>query len=200
VRYYYYSKATADEFCRLRISDLRKDGMLSWGYSSGTRMWASNSANKGTIIGIAVDISDDPYARLIYSVTDQEGKRTDYDYQVSLVTTPCNFGGERYWFACPSCGQRVAVLYRAPGDVYFRCRYCNNLSYRSRNRGASESFGHTSRQIEKLRSEIKRWTWRGRPTRKVKRLLRALERKEQMLGQQAMRRFERFKALLLRKC
>jgi len=31
-------------------------------------------------------------------------------------------------------------------------------------------FGHTSRQIDQLRSEIKRWTWAGRPTRKARRL------------------------------
>ena len=127
MRYYYYSKATADESCRLRISALRKDGMLSSGYSSETRIWSSNRTDKKTIIGLAVDITDDPYVRLIYSVTDREGKRTDYDYQVSLVTTPCNYGGIRWWFACPVCGLRVGVLYMAPGDTRFYCRHCNNL-------------------------------------------------------------------------
>ena len=89
-------------------------------------------------MGLAVDITDELHVRLIYSVTDREGERTDYDYQVSLVTTPCNFGGVRYWFGCPHCGRRVAVLYLAPGDVYFRCRHCNNLSYHSRNRRGLE--------------------------------------------------------------
>jgi len=27
--------------------------------------------------------------------------------QVGLTTTPCAFGGVRYWFECPSCGGRV---------------------------------------------------------------------------------------------
>ncbi len=110
MRYYYNSKATADESCRLKISELRKDGMLSSGYSSGTRIWSSNRTDKKTIIGLAVDITDDLHVRLIYSVTDREGNKTDYDYQVSLVTTPCNFGGVRYWFACPDCWRRVGVL------------------------------------------------------------------------------------------
>ena len=193
MRYYYNSKATADESCRLKISALRKDGMLSSGYSSGTRIWSSNRTDKKTIIGVAVDITDDPYVRLVYSVTDREGKRTDYDYQVSLVTTPCNFGGVRYWFGCPSCGRRVAVLYLAPGDVYFRCRHCNNLSYHSRNNCSTTKFGVTGRQIDELRSEIKRWTWRGQPTRKARRL-RALERKMGILSGPIMAQVEKLKA------
>ena len=195
VRYYPNSKATADASCRLKISDLRKDGMLSSGYSSGTRIWSSNRSNKKTIIGVAVDITDDPYVRLIYTVTDREGNKTDYDYQISLVTTPCNFGGVRYWFGCTSCGRRVAVLYLVPGDVYFRCRHCNNLSYHSRNRCTLGTFGHTSRQIDELRSQIKRWTWRGRPTRKVRRL-HALERKMGVLSGPVMEGIERFRARL----
>ncbi len=185
----------AEESCRLRISELRKDGMLSSGYSSETRIWSSNRTDKKTIIGLAVDITDDPYVRLIYSVTDREGNKTDYDYQVSLVTTPCNFGGVRYWFGCLSCGRRVGVLYLAPGDVYFRCRNCNNLSYHSRNNCPIAKFGVTSRQIDKLRSEIKRWTWRGRPTRKVRRL-HALEQKMGMLSGPVRAGIEKFKARL----
>jgi len=195
VRYYYNRKATADESCRLKISELRKDDMLSSGYSSGTRIWSSNRTDKKTIIGVAVDITDDPHAMLIYSVTDRDGKRTDYDYQISLVTTLCNFGGVRYWFGCPYCGMRVGVLYLPPSENYFRCRHCNNLSYHSRNRCRIESWGETSRQIERLQSEIKRWTWRGRFTRKVRRL-HALERKMGMLSGPITARMEKFKARL----
>ena len=195
MRYYYNSKATADASCRLRMSDLRKDGMLSWGYSSGTRIWSSNMTDKKTIVGIGVEISDNPYVRLVYDVTDRDGNKTDYDYQVSLVTTPCYFGGERYWFSCPDCWSRVAVLYLAPGDDRFRCRHCNNLSYNSRNRCMMGEFGHTSREIDRLRSEIKRWTWGGLPTRKVRRL-HALERKMGILSGHAMTRIGRFSARL----
>ena len=195
MRYYYNRKATADESCRLKISELRNDGMLLPGYSWETKIWSSNRTDKKTIISLAVDITDDPYVRLLYSVTDRNGNETDYDYQVSLVTTPCYFGGVRYWFSCLYCGRRVAVLYLAPGDVYFRCRHCNNLSYHSRNRCTMGSFGHTSRQIDQLRSEIKRWTWQGRPTRKVIRL-QALERKMSALSGPVMSRIDKLKARL----
>ena len=197
MRYYYNRKIRADESCRLEISKLRKDGMLSSGYSSGTRIWTSSMTGKNTLVGIAVDIIDDPYVRLIYSVTGREGNKTDYDYKVNLVTTHCYFGGIRYWFGCPDCGRRVAVLYLAPGDVYFRCRHCNNLSYHSRNRCRIESWGETSRQIKRLQSEIKRWTWRGKPTRKARRL-QALERRMGVLSGPITARMEKFKARWLR--
>jgi hypothetical protein len=132
-RWYYHRKTTAEESCKLAIPYLRKHGTLS-GKGTGKISWTSSRTGKETAIGLTVDVTtNEPHARFVYAVIDKQGNKTDYDYEVSLVTTPCNFGGVRYWFGCPSCGRRVAVLYLAPGDVYFRCRYCNNLSYWSRN-------------------------------------------------------------------
>ena len=53
------------------------------------------------------------------------------DYPIRLQTTPCNYGGDRYWFACPAvgCGRRVAVLYSA--GKYYACRHCYQLAYTS---------------------------------------------------------------------
>jgi hypothetical protein len=132
---------------------------------------------KTTVAFLAVDVVDEPHIRISYSLTDRKGNKADFDCEASFLTTDCNFGGIRYWFGCPHCGRRVVVLYLAPGDTHFRCRHCNNLSYHSRNESNPYGImGQTSREIDKLRSEIKRWTWRGRPTRKVRRL-RALEAK-----------------------
>lgn len=195
MRYYYNRKATADESCSLEISYLRKRGMLTGEESIEKIAWTSSMRGKTTTIILGVYLTDNPFAVLMYSVTDRDGNKTDYNDEVSLVTTPCYFGGVRYWFVCPSCGRRVAVLYLARGDVYFRCRHCNNLSYHSRNRCTLEAFGHTSRQVDKLRSEIKRWTWRGRPTRKVRRL-QALEWKMRILSGPVRARMEKFKARL----
>ena len=192
MRYYYNRKATTNESCRLTMSYLKKRGMLTGEESIEKISWTSSMTGKTTVALLTVNVGDDPHIRIVYAVTDRKGNKTDYDCEASLLTTDCNFGGVRYWFGCPSCGRRVAVLYLAPGDVYFRCRNCNNLSYRSRNRCRLESWGETSRQIERLQSEIKRWTWRGRPTRKVRRL-ETLKRKAGMLGAQTMTRLDRFK-------
>ena len=150
---------------------------------------------KTTTVLILVDVTDEPFALLMYSVTDRDGDKTDYSDKVSLVTTSCNYGGERYWFCCPGCWSRVGVLYLPPGCVRFRCRHCNNLSYWSRNRCVTATFGHTSREIDRLRGEIKRWTWRGRPTRKVRRL-HALEGKMRVLSGPIMARTEKLMARL----
>ena len=59
------------------------------------------------------------------------------NYRVELTTTPCNFAGKRYWFICPlvvdgiPCRRRVGKLYLPPGEIYFGCRKCYNLTYRS---------------------------------------------------------------------
>ena len=193
MRYYYYKKATVEASCDLTVQQLKRYGMLESGFTAIPIEWVMNQTGKRTKITIAVDIStDDPFAIFIYTLTDRDGNKTDYKYAVSLVTTPCNFGGIRYWFACPCCGRCAGGIYLAPGDVRFRCRHCNNLTYRSRNRTGMESLGYTSRQIDKLRPQIKRWTWRGRPTRKVRRL-QALERKERILASQALTVLERIR-------
>ena len=195
MRYYYNRKATADESYDISIFRLKKWRMLKAGYSSTTVTWTSNQTNEQSKIGLEVSMTDEPFVRLSYVITDSQGNSTPCDNEISLITTPCNLGGVRYWFGCPHCGRRVGVLYLAPGDVYFRCRHCNNLSYWSRNRCPLEAWGHTSRQIDELRSQIKRWTWRGRPTRKVRRL-RALERKMGMLSGPIWARIGKWEARL----
>ena len=193
-RYYWGKKPTAEESLGLSVYNLKRRGMLT-GHTAVEITWVSSGSGKESTVSVIVEITDDPHVTLIYSLTDREGNKTDYNYEVSLLTTPCTYGGVRYWFACPVCHERVGVLYLAPGNVYFMCRHCNNITYHSRNRCRIESFGHTSRQIEKLQTEIKRWTWRGRPTRKVRKL-RALQRKEGVLGGHVFVQLDKFKARL----
>ena len=192
-RYYYRRKATVEESCGLKINRLRELGLLT-GCQSTTITWTRSMTGKqATAAVVTVNVIGEPYVKITYSLSDCEGGGTPFDSKVDLVTTPCNFGGVRYWFACPTCGRRVGGLYLAPGSRRFMCRSCGNLTYRSRNRSWIESSGHTSRQMDKLRSEIKRWTWRGRPTRKVRRL-RALERKMGLFSPQILARLGRLEA------
>jgi len=174
-RWYGHKKSTAEASCDLSIFWLNKLGLLTGKQSTATS-WQHSHTGQRTVLYLTADVTSEPHVRLTYATRYSEGNVHDHDYQVSLLTTPCNLGGIRYWFACPGCLEQVGVLYLPPGTERFRCRHCHMLTYRSRNRSRMESWGHNSRQIDKLRGEIKRWTWRGRPTRKVRRL-RALERK-----------------------
>ncbi len=184
-RYYFDKKDTVEDCRSVSISFLRKHGYLSEPCCmSGTISWKNSCGEETSSIGILVSTLDgDDYVRFQYATTDRNsGEKTEYDYRVSLTTTPCNLGGVRHWFICPLskggvyCGRRVAKLYKAPGASYFGCRHCYNLSYESRNETRSGMFGafggvlRVDKQMEELRSQINRWTYQGRPTRKVRKL------------------------------
>ena len=69
------------------------------------------------------------------------------DSTVLLTTTTTPWRALRWWFICPitrsyeSCGKRVGKLYLPPGERYFGCRHCYNLTYRSCNEShQSEGF------------------------------------------------------------
>ncbi len=55
--------------------------------------------------------------------------------RIPLLSTRPNYGGVRWWFACPRlrdgcpCARRVRRLYLRRG--YFACRLCHDLTYRS---------------------------------------------------------------------
>lgn len=51
------------------------------------------------------------------------------DRHVWLTSTACNYGGARWWFRCPCCQRRAAVLYIMGGAL--RCTRCGRLSYSS---------------------------------------------------------------------
>jgi hypothetical protein len=54
------------------------------------------------------------------------------DQQVELGTTKTGFGGERYWFKCPSCKRRIGVLLVHPVNHQVGCRVCLDLEYKKR--------------------------------------------------------------------
>jgi hypothetical protein len=182
-RYYWDKKRTVQECKSVSIPFLQKQGFLC-GYRLGSIAWTNRFGEETASMSVVASTTyGDSYVRFIYTMTDRNtGEETPFDYKVPLVSTPCHFGGVRWWFVCAlsrngvSCGRRVGTLYRPPRADYYGCRHCYDLSYESRNETRSGMFGayggvlRTERQIEDLRSRIKRWTWRGRPTRKVRRL------------------------------
>jgi hypothetical protein len=184
-RYYWDKKDTVEDCRSVSISFLRKHDYLNENSCrSGGISWKNCYGEETSSIGIVVSTFEgERYVRFYYTATKRSsGEKTDYDYKVSLTTTPCHFGGVRYWFICPLskngvyCGRRAGKVYCPPGANYYGCRHCYNLSYESRNETRSGMFGafggvlKTERQIEDLRSLIKRWTYKGRPTRKVRKL------------------------------
>lgn len=117
------TRVTTDGLLRLDIRALTRDGCLRPG-ASATVTW-----NMGASIATEVPLDDPDHIRLGYSIYTGSGDWHYVDEQISMVSTPCTFGGTRRWFSCPGCGVRCAVLYALYG--LFRCRSCHDIAYSS---------------------------------------------------------------------
>jgi len=175
----YSKKQEADDLKKVEISFFNKHGYLTTSFLTGIITWSRNGEKTGNI-SIESSVTIEPYIRFIYTQTDRDtGEKTDLDYKIPLITTPCHFGGIRYWFQCPwyangvYCGRRVGVLYL--GGKYFACRHCYNLTYNSRNLGGiSKLLGQmvSMPDLDELDAQVKRKWYAGRMTRRYLRYLR----------------------------
>lgn len=176
------SRNEADDAKKISTSFLKKYGYFH-GWKSGTITWTRSGAwgEHKSSVGIEVStLEGDGYLRIEYTQTEQGGEKKSFDYKIPLTTTPCPYGGERYWFTCPwykngvYCGRRVGTLYK-DGD-YFACRHCYELTYSSQKVNRRYKMFHLfnvltlEQKIEELRKQIKRPYYRGKPTRKQRQL------------------------------
>ena len=185
-------KTEADNLIMIKISFLKKHGYFH-GERSGVMTWTNGWSDKKSSIGITVP-NNNEFLQLTYTQTDRNDEKKSFDYQVPLTTTPCRFGGKRYWFICQMsrekkyCGRRVGVLYK-DGD-YFACRHCYNLTYSSRTKNRRYKFLplyetlFITKRMDELDKEIKRPYYRGEPTKK--------QRKWDMLYLQLVQKRKRF--------
>lgn len=164
----------ADFMYKIDIYWLNKYGYLA-GSKRGGLVWGGEDGDKKNSVGIYSNVSaEESYVILSYSMSATNGERRSLSYPVRLVTSSCNYGSLRYWFACPQCGRRVGVLYL--GGERFLCRHCYNLSYSSRNVNRHYRMYATFRVIEisdkidVLEQGMKKRFYRGKPTRKQRRI------------------------------
>lgn len=136
-RYSYSDRWTVEECKSITVKFLNTYGYFDGGVHSGGMAWTRNGERTGSIGFVVSTARGDEYIRFQYTQTDRSsGEKTDLDYTVRLVSTPCHFGGRRWWFICPliingqPCIHRVGALYLA-GGKYFGCRHCHNLTYES---------------------------------------------------------------------
>lgn len=178
------SKTEADTIKRIQIWWLKKYGYLN-GWKSGSIIWKSGFDGSESSVGLDGSM-EGRYIRIYYTQTNRDTSEIKkFDYKVYLTTTPCKYGGARYWFTCPlirkgvHCGKRVGVLYK-DGD-YFGCRHCYDLTYSSKNENRKYGSYYLFRildvetKIEKIRETMKRSFYAGKPTRKMRRIMRLHE-------------------------
>ncbi len=168
----------------LHISFLKKHGYLNGHHQSGTSTWTHGwSGNKSSIGVISSVYGYDPHFRLHYTHTSFDGVKTDLDYRVEVVSTPCYFGGKRYWFICPliksgiPCRRRVGVLYSA--GKYYGCRRCCDLAYQSQQENHSGMWHILGKclfnGLDEKEAALRVKYWHGRPTKRYRRLLRKMD-------------------------
>lgn len=186
------AKREADNYKKIEIWWLKKNGYLTGGLRSGCIGWLDRLGNSKASIGITVCVWDDAprYLELSYIQTDYAGNTKDFKYKVPIVTTRCHFGGYRYWFVCPlitdnqRCGRRVGVVYKA--ESYFGCRHCYNLTYASRNLSGVSRIGGkviSLAEVDQYRKAVKRRFYNGDLTKPYQRYL--LKRRKSWLGLEA---------------
>lgn len=177
----YPTKTSSDDCLSLDTQWLKKHGYLC-GFKSGGIKWTFGFGGESSI-SFSVDAGDSPRIRFQYSTRSWgNNEKHSMDYSFSLVKVPCNLSGYRWAFRCELvankvyCGRLVYKLYKGNSD-YFGCRRCMGIVYESQRRSGSrfEFLGQiidAERKEEKLYAEIKKWNYRGRPTRKARRLAR----------------------------
>lgn len=138
--YRWDKKTYAEEMKRIDIRYLRKQGMLTPG-NIGSLSWTTNGEPSGDI---RYQMHSDRIV-LIYRYRINNGDWEHVNDTVWFDETPCNFGGSRKWFICPSCGDRVGRLY-GPGK-YFRCRNCYQISYSSQSEGRLDRLCRKAKKI-----------------------------------------------------
>ncbi len=133
----YSSRWTTEESKSISVKFLNEHHYFDGGVRWGGMDWTRHGEKTGSISFVVSTVEGDEYVRFRYTQTDRHsGEKNDLDYKARLDSTPCNFGGRRWWFICPlvvngrACNRRVGVLYLA-GGRYFGCRHCQDLTYES---------------------------------------------------------------------
>ena len=185
-RYSYGGRDTVESACKIELSWLKNNGFFPKGGGSkyGSIQWSRNGERTGNI-GIYVDTSAAlPYMRFTYRSKDRDASDeewVDRNYQFPLEKVPCRYGGYKWFVRCQLskggvfCGRRVRILYLVGG--YYGCRHCADLTYESCNeanryRGGIFRILSRSWKADEYLETLKRYSYRGRPTRKYRKYLR----------------------------
>ncbi|MBA4419403.1 MAG: hypothetical protein C0392_16085 [Syntrophus sp. (in: bacteria)] len=133
----YSDRWTTEECKSITVKFLNNYNYFDGGIRQGGMNWTSKGEKIGNIGFIVSTVEGDEYIRFQYTQTNHSsGEKTQLDYKAQLDSTPCYFGGRRWWFICPlvingrACNRRAGILYLKNGK-YFGCRHCYNLTYTS---------------------------------------------------------------------
>jgi hypothetical protein len=103
-------------------------------------------------------------AWLRYDIKHVTQKTGPQDYSVTMIATPCRFGGLRWWWICPTTHKRVANLYLPNGGVWFLSRSAYGLHYQSQRQAPTGRMHDRSRKLYlRLGASYRGLTWEPPP-------------------------------------
>jgi hypothetical protein len=116
----------ASQVKRVDIRYMRKQGLLKPA-AKGLLSWTSDDKPTENV-GYRIQGNT---LFLDYNVSARSGEWDTVCLTVPMVSTPCRYGGRRYYFRCPdqNCNRRCEVLYSK--SKYFLCRKCCRYLYSS---------------------------------------------------------------------
>jgi hypothetical protein len=142
--------------------------------------------------------ANDGTAWLRYDIDHVSQKTGPQDYPVSMIATPCRFGGQRWWWICPTTHKRVSNLYLPNGGDRFLSRSAYRLAYVSQRQGPTGRIHERSRTLyARLGADYRRlsWEWPPKPkgmhTRTYEGICARLEAEANGLGMGLTRVVER---------
>lgn len=121
----YLSKTTVEDCKSLDANDYAKWGCFKCDFCSGSSRWTRNGIETWSCDHRV--ILNKYESCIIFSYT--YGGEEHQDVKVKLSGYKPGFGGKRYFFVCPACGQRKRTLHINQGEI--ACRLCHNLTYES---------------------------------------------------------------------
>ena len=153
-------KDTVEDCWEIDVNQLAKKGSLNVGITDVLSWKDPGTGKRLSSVGFSTYLSagGDRIFQLSY----------DWDHSehilipIQLQTTPMHFGGVRWWFTCPlivdgnPCNRRVAKLYLSRDSMYYGCRRCHNLTYRSCQEAHQLERLLAPGQVEKMMARLNR--------------------------------------------
>ena len=136
------AKPTTESQNRIDVRWLKKNGYLE-GRKMGSLSWSCKGKKTGSIF---FQIEENRI-KLFYRHRPKGGEWESVEQKITLIRTPCNYGGYRIWFRCSNCMRRVAIIYGA--GKYFYCRHCYGLTYSSQQESKVDRLMRKARKIRK---------------------------------------------------
>ena len=138
-------KASVEDTFSINVFMLHRKSLLTEGLMFEWRWFLSGQPDNSLLISTGKNC-----LFLVYGVRlNGQQEWQPVEQKICLTWIPCNFGGHRPYFVCPSCGQRAAFLYGV--DLFFLCRRCSGLAYASQSENKSY---RALRKARKLRQRL----------------------------------------------